>query len=101
MEQLMRSRSQRRPGRIGVVAWLEPQDDGRVLLVFDDVRATAAGCESSWQSECFFTEREFEGDEIFDVTASEGALADIGLAVVSRLASRTPPRDDKGSDMDH
>lgn len=76
------------PGAIGVVAFLKQLEDGGVLLVMNDVKATST---TEWKTEVTFTERRFDEREVREVSTPDSELADIGLALMSRLSSRWTP----------
>jgi hypothetical protein len=84
LEQLMtiHERGLTSVGTLGVVVFVKRHEHG-VVVTFDDVRATSP---TAWQLKSFFTERPTSDSDVRDVSMSEAELADVGLAIMSRLA---------------
>jgi hypothetical protein len=76
------------PGQVGVVCYLREQGEGKIRLVMDDALASSASQEM-WEITRLFTWRDFDRAAFFETEFSERELADIGLALVTRLAGLT------------
>lgn len=72
--------------RRGVVCTLVLNDQGRARLVMDDVESSTDTAPQTWRGKVLFTWMNFTEEEFLPVELSESQLADIGLALVSRLA---------------
>jgi len=70
--------------RVAVICSLEELADGRVRLRLDD-GATGEGGE--WVAKSHFTVREFQRAVFLDVDLPANELAEIGIALVARLAA--------------
>ena len=77
-----------RPQRatVGVVA-CAVSDGATIRLVFDDVRAPAAVYPQTWRSAHFFTETSVDRSAFEACQFNEKQLANIGRALVARLAA--------------
>lgn len=75
------------PSRRGIVCWVEPQPDGQLRLLMDDVEHVDATNPRTWKTKVLFTWRDFDEVPFLQSDISEQDFADIGLNVVSRLAA--------------
>jgi hypothetical protein len=83
-----------RRAALGVCACLVDEENGRVRLVLDDV--TRDG--STWTARTFYTHKRYPKKKLRDLALTEKDLAEIGFAVVLRLAVQTfPPKTRAGS----
>jgi len=62
-------------------------EGGRIRFCFDDVAAKSPHWPQEWRTNAHFTSVECDAESISNVSLSEQQLADIGLALVSRLAA--------------
>ena len=74
-------------GNSGVVVSLVERPDGKVRLVFDDVRRSSSGEPATWDHQFFFTRTEVDLDALLETKLSESDLAQIGFAITARLAA--------------
>ena len=72
-------------GPLGIVVSVLERPSGEIRLIFDDVAKSSKG---AWRHEWFFTWRDIPKDRIDSRSLSERELADIGLAIISRLSAR-------------
>ena len=56
--------------------------------MFDDLRRTGTAPPYDWVPEWFFTRLEVEMADFVEARLDDGTLANIGLAVITRLAAR-------------
>jgi hypothetical protein len=75
-------------GATGLAVSVVERQDGKVWLVFDDVRRTGSMAPFQWNTEWFFTRFEVDLADLLEHRLDDRVLADIGLAVVARLAAR-------------
>jgi len=75
-------------GNHGVVVSSVERDGNVIQLIFDDVESEGAK-PRRWIEECLYTYRDLDRSAFDDSALSEADLAQIGFAIVSRLASRT------------
>ena len=76
-----------RRSNVGVVACAVATEDGRIRVCFDDVAVKSADWPQEWRTNAPFTSLECDAAAFSTVGLSEQELANIGLALVSRLAS--------------
>jgi len=72
---------------VGVVASLRDGPDGRLHLILDDVESVGAEEPRRWRAKTFFTVIGYDRERFVRSNLSERQFADIGLAVVARLAA--------------
>jgi hypothetical protein len=70
----------------GVICYLREQGEGKIRLVLDDA-FTSTASQQVWEIKRLFTWRDFDQAAFFSTEFSERDLADIGLALVTRLAA--------------
>ena len=75
-------------GATGLAISVVERPDGKVWLVFDDVRRAGWKAPFQWNTEWFFTRFEVELADLLEHRLDDQVLANIGLAVVARLAAR-------------
>ncbi len=78
-------------GELGLGVSVIERSDGKAWLVFDDLRRAGTAPAYEWFPESFFTRLEVEMAELLDGQLDDEALANIGLAIVARLAARRRP----------
>jgi hypothetical protein len=76
-----------RRSNVGVVASVVATEGGRIRLCFDDVAAKSTSWPQEWRTNAHFTSLECDAEAVLSINLSEQQLADIGLALVSRLAA--------------
>jgi hypothetical protein len=74
-------------GATGLAVSVVERPDGKVWLVFDDVRRAGSMAPFRWETEWFFTRFEVELADLLDHRLDDRVLANIGLAVAARLAA--------------
>ena len=72
---------------VGIVVCAVRDGAGGVRLVLDDVRAPTAVYPESWRSHRFFTETTVDGTAFDACRFTEEQLAEVGRAVLARLAA--------------
>jgi hypothetical protein len=75
-------------GELGLGVSVVERPDGKVWLVFDDLRRAGTGPAYEWLPERFFTRLEVEMADVLDGQLDQETLANIGLAIAARLAAR-------------
>ena len=74
-------------GKDGLVLSLKKLADGRLLLVFDDVRRSSSGPDL-WKQWCFFTHFALDEESLENNEFSDEELKKVGFAVLSRLKAQ-------------
>jgi hypothetical protein len=74
-------------GAIGLAVSVVERPNGKIWLVLDDVRRTGSTAPFQWNTECFFTRFELESADLLEHRLDDQVLANIGFAVVARLAA--------------
>ncbi len=72
---------------VGVVTSLSRTPDGKIRLILDDVRSTPTLDAQGWRKSGLYTYFDFDGQAFLGPDLSERDLANIGLAIVARLAA--------------
>lgn len=80
-------------GKLAVICSIVNQPDGKVRLVMDDAASSTAEFPQSWRSTVLFTFNDYPAHDFLEPRLSEEQLADIGLAIVVRLAALARTRD--------
>jgi hypothetical protein len=73
-------------GSSGVVCTVVLRPDGKIRLTFDDVSRGTDTEPPTWTTRTHFTSNDYDGEQFLTCDLQEAQLADIGLALVSRLA---------------
>ena len=79
-------------GVSGVAVSIAEREGGRARLVFDDIARTGTAPPFQWNAEWFFTRVEFNLKDLLKGELDEKDYANIGLAVVARLAAQDKTR---------
>ena len=74
-------------GKEGLVLSLKELDDGRLLLVFDDVHHSSSEPDL-WKQWCFFTHFAFDEESLEKNEFSDEELKKVGVAVLGRLKAQ-------------
>ncbi|WP_139309962.1 hypothetical protein [Teredinibacter haidensis] len=69
----------------GVVSSLVELDDGKVRLIFDDVKNLSSADKGPWQYHTLFTFNDYDKSKVFGHDLSESELAEIGFNLLVRL----------------
>ncbi len=77
-------------GATGLAISIMERPDGKVWLVFDDVRRAGWKAPFQWKPKWFFTRFEVELADLLKHRLDDPVLDTIGLAVVARLAPWKP-----------
>jgi hypothetical protein len=79
-------------GASGVAVSIVEREGGRARLVFDDITRTGTAAPFQWNSEWFFTRVEFELVDLLEGQLDDKDYANIGHAIVARLAAHHKTR---------
>ena len=80
-----------RRGEVGVGVSVVQRPEGKAWLVLDDLQRSGTGPTDGWSAERFFTRLEVEMADLLEARLDDETLANIGLAVIARLAARQRP----------
>ena len=72
----------------GVVCCLREIGDGNLRLVLDDVTNDKKDTSGHWEHDAVFTWKDFDENEITNLSVSNEVLADFGLNILTRLVAR-------------
>ncbi len=70
----------------GIVVCARRLSDGRIRLVFDDVKTDSPVRNTQWKYDCFYTHGDLNADNFIELNLSEERLADIGALIIARLS---------------
>jgi hypothetical protein len=70
-----------------IVVWIADVGDEFISLVFDDLQCIDEQAPARWRTQAPYTWHEYDKTQLLDMKLSERQLADIGLALVARLAA--------------
>ncbi len=71
--------------RFGVVASLVKEEDGKIRLIFDDVKNQSCANKGPWSYLNLFTFNDYEKSKDLALELSEAELAEIGCNLLIRL----------------
>ncbi len=80
----------------GVVVSLRATSDGRLCVVFDDVRRQPAADALSWTHQRFFTATEYSSSELENLGLNKDQLAQIGENIIIRLLALSNASNPRG-----
>jgi hypothetical protein len=79
-------------GVTGLSVSIVEKPDGKARLVFDDIRRVGSTAPTEWTTDWFFTRIEFEMADLLEGGLGDEDFANIGHAVVARLAAHHKTR---------
>ena len=74
-------------GNTGIIASLHRLEDGKVRLVFDDVRRMPMLDASGWSHERLYTRAEFDRKKFEELDSSEEELVQLAKNLINRLVA--------------